>query len=130
MHLDPAARPPPEYAPAHVKKKTGYLPPKTGLVTPLCTTTKHLRAYIVSMHELKKVIYRVLQNKNMAKRQILKWEKDCQILKHTETSKLCGTLAMKTMKKNAREHNINKVMQELIAAGLRIDNQESLKKNK
>ena len=35
---------------------------------------------------------------------------------------------MKTMKKNAGELNINKVIQELIAAGLRIDNEESLKK--
>ena len=32
------------------------------------------------------------------------------------------------MKKNAREHNIHKVIQELIAAGLHIDNEESLKK--
>ena len=37
---------------------------------------------------------------------------------------------MKTMKKNASEHNINKVMQELIAAGLHIDNEESFKKQK
>ena len=36
---------------------------------------------------------------------------------------------MKTMK-NAREHNINKVIQELTAARLHIDNEESLKKNK
>ena len=35
---------------------------------------------------------------------------------------------MKTMKKNARERNINKVIQELAAAGLRIDNEKSLKK--
>ena len=35
---------------------------------------------------------------------------------------------MKTMKKNAREHNIDKVMQELTSAGLHIDNEESLKK--
>ena len=35
---------------------------------------------------------------------------------------------MKTMKKNAREHNINKVIPELTAAGLHIDNEESLKK--
>ena len=35
---------------------------------------------------------------------------------------------MKTMKKNASEHNINKVIQELTAAGLHIDNEESLKK--
>ena len=35
---------------------------------------------------------------------------------------------MKTMKKNAREHNINKVMQELTAAGLHTDNEESIKK--
>ena len=35
---------------------------------------------------------------------------------------------MKTMKKNAREHSINKVIQELTAAGLHIDNEESLKK--
>ena len=35
---------------------------------------------------------------------------------------------MKTMKKNAREHNINKVIQKLIAAGLRVDNEESFKK--
>ena len=34
---------------------------------------------------------------------------------------------MKTMKKNAREHNINKVMLELTAARLHIDNEESLK---
>ena len=33
---------------------------------------------------------------------------------------------MKTVKKNARQHNINEVMQELIAAGLHIDNEESL----
>ena len=32
------------------------------------------------------------------------------------------------MKKNAGEHNINKVMQELTAAGLHIDNEESFKK--
>ena len=39
---------------------------------------------------------------------------------------------MKTIKKNAREHNMNKVIQELTAAGLHrpIDNKESLKKNK
>ena len=67
----------------------------------------------------------------MAKWQILKWsEEDCQIPKHTETSKLCGTLAMKTMKKNAGEYNTNKVIQELIAAGLRIDNEKSFKKDK
>ena len=35
---------------------------------------------------------------------------------------------MKTMTRNAREHNINKVMQELTAAGLHIDNEASLKK--
>ena len=35
---------------------------------------------------------------------------------------------MKTMKKNARAHNMNKVMQELTVAGLYIDNEESLKK--
>ena len=35
---------------------------------------------------------------------------------------------MKTMKKNAREHNINEVIQELTAAGLHIVNEESLKK--
>ena len=34
---------------------------------------------------------------------------------------------MNTMKKNAREHNINKLMLELTAAGLHIDNEESLK---
>ena len=32
------------------------------------------------------------------------------------------------MNKNAREHNINKVIPELTAAGLHIDNEESLKK--
>ena len=32
------------------------------------------------------------------------------------------------MRKNGREHNINKVIQELIAAGLHIGNEESLKK--
>ena len=37
---------------------------------------------------------------------------------------------MKTMKKNAREHTIDKVMQELTAAELRIDNEESFKKKK
>ena len=37
---------------------------------------------------------------------------------------------MKTIKKNAREHNINKVIQELTAAGLHIDNKDSLKKKK
>ena len=37
---------------------------------------------------------------------------------------------MKTMKKNAREHTVNKVIQELTAAELHIDNEESLKKNK
>ena len=36
---------------------------------------------------------------------------------------------MKTMK-NAREHNINKVMLKLTAAELRIDNEESLKNQK
>ena len=37
---------------------------------------------------------------------------------------------MKTMKKNARKHNINKVIQELTAAsGLHIDNEKSFKKN-
>ena len=57
------------------------------------------------------------------------WRRHCQILEHTtETLKLGGTLGMKTMKKNAREHNINKVMQELTAAGLRIDNEKSPKK--
>ena len=35
---------------------------------------------------------------------------------------------MKTIKKNAREHNINEVIQELTAAGLHIDNDELLKK--
>ena len=35
---------------------------------------------------------------------------------------------MKTLKKIAREHNINKVMQELTAAELRIDHEESFKK--
>ena len=35
---------------------------------------------------------------------------------------------MKTMKKNAREHNINEVIQELIAARLHLGNEESLKK--
>ena len=35
---------------------------------------------------------------------------------------------MKTMKKNAGEHNINKVIQELTAVELHIDNEESLKK--
>ena len=37
---------------------------------------------------------------------------------------------MKTIKKNARERSINKVIQELTAAGLHIDNEESLKINK
>ena len=37
---------------------------------------------------------------------------------------------MKTMKKNAKEHNINKVIRELTVAGLHIDNEESLKKYK
>ena len=35
---------------------------------------------------------------------------------------------MKTIKKNASEHNMNKVIQELTAAELHIDNEESLKK--
>ena len=35
---------------------------------------------------------------------------------------------MKTMRKNAREHNINKVMQEVTAARLHTDNEESIKK--
>ena len=35
---------------------------------------------------------------------------------------------MKTMRENAREHNINKLMQELTAAGLHTDNEESIKK--
>ena len=35
---------------------------------------------------------------------------------------------MKTMKKNAREHNINQRMQELIVAGLHIDNEVTKKK--
>ena len=35
---------------------------------------------------------------------------------------------MKTMKKNARKHNINKVIEKLIAAELHIDDEESLKK--
>ena len=35
---------------------------------------------------------------------------------------------MKTMKNNASEHNIKKMIQELRAAGLHIHNQESLKK--
>ena len=56
------------------------------------------------------------------------WRKRDQILEHTDTLKLCETLVMKPMKKNAREHNINKVLQELTAAGLHIDNEESLKK--
>ena len=66
----------------------------------------------------------------MAKWQILKmgWRRHCQILEHIETSKHCGTLVMKTMKKNAREHDINTVIQELTAAGLHIGNKESLKK--
>ena len=34
---------------------------------------------------------------------------------------------MKTMNKNAGEHNRNKLMQELTAAGLHIGNEESLK---
>ena len=67
----------------------------------------------------------------MAKRQVLKWSRE-DIVKflniiYRETLKLSWTLAMKTMKRNAREHNINKVMQELTAAGLHIDNEESLK---
>ena len=66
----------------------------------------------------------------MAKWQILKWsEKD--IVKFLNIQKLrsfVGPLVMKTMKKNAREHKINKVIQELTAAGLHIDNKESLKK--
>ena len=37
---------------------------------------------------------------------------------------------MNTIKKNAREQSVNQVMQELAAAGLHIDNEESLKKNK
>ena len=37
---------------------------------------------------------------------------------------------MKTSKKTAKERNINKVMQELTAAELHIDNEESLKKIK
>ena len=36
---------------------------------------------------------------------------------------------MKNLKKTAKENNMNKVMQELTAAGLHIDNEESLKKN-
>ena len=44
--------------------------------------------------------------------------------------KLRGALVMKIVKKNARQHNINEVMQELIAAGLHIDNEESLKTQK
>ena len=50
----------------------------------------------------------------------------------TETLKLCGTLETKTMKKNAREHNINKGMQKLTALrlGQHIDNAESLKRKK
>ena len=48
-----------------------------------------------------------------------------------ETLKLCGTLVMKTMKKNAREHNINKVMQELTATELLLTtNSHSKKKMK
>ena len=35
---------------------------------------------------------------------------------------------MKTMKKNSRDHNMNKVIQKLTAAGLHLDNEESLKK--
>ena len=35
---------------------------------------------------------------------------------------------MKNMKKNTREYNINTVIPELTAAGLHIDNEESLKK--
>ena len=35
---------------------------------------------------------------------------------------------MKTMEKNAREHNMNKVIQESTAARLHIDSEESLKK--
>ena len=48
------------------------------------------------------------------------WRKHCQILEH----KLCRNFkalrdtSMKTMKKNAKEHSINEVMQELSAAGL------------
>ena len=55
--------------------------------------------------------------------------KVANFLEHTETSKLCGTLVMKTMNKNAKAHNINKVTQELTVAGLHIDNEESFKKN-
>ena len=36
---------------------------------------------------------------------------------------------MKNLKKTAEESNMNKVMQELTAAGLHIDNEESHKKN-
>ena len=56
--------------------------------------------------------------------------KHCRTLEHTciPTLKLCGTLVMKTFKKNAREHNVNKGMQELPAAGLHFDNEESLRK--
>ena len=68
----------------------------------------------------------------MAKGQVLKWSGE-DIVKFLNMYKnfdaLWDTL-MKTMKKNAREHNINRVMQELTAAALHIDNEESFNKLK
>ena len=70
----------------------------------------------------------------MAKWHVLKWSGEDIVeflnIAYTETLKLFGVLAMKTMKtKYAREHNIHKVKQELTTTGLHIDNEESLKKN-
>ena len=65
----------------------------------------------------------------MAKWQVLKWygEDIVKFLTIYKNFEAFWTLVIKTMKKNAKEHNINKVMQELTATGLRIDNEESLK---
>ena len=85
VDLAPAALP--GFAPEHLKINTEHLPPKAGLVTPL-GTTKHSRAHVLSAcTSQKKVIYRVLLNKDMAKWQVLKFsEKD--IVKFLNIEKL------------------------------------------
>ena len=92
--------------------------------------TKHSRAYCQHLRVKKRNMPGVTK-KDTVKWQVLMvfLEKTLSNSKtYTETLKLCGTLVMKTMKKNAKEHNINKVMQKLTAAELHTDNEELFKK--
>ena len=107
------------------------MPLKTSLVTPLGSLLQNiheLTVYCQLVRVKKSNIPGFTKQGYGNKWQTLKWsEEDCQILEHTETSKLCGTLVMKIMKKNAGEHKMNQVIQKLTAAGLHIDNEELLK---